>query len=370
MTGRLYILAMATGPWLDITARFAADDMPFLRRAKRRAMRTRPYTGLKVLHNVPLTGETMCKIEVLAAGGAELVVTSPGFMTPDPLSVEVLDAVGIEFRAEHRFPEEFDVVLDCGGELQPLVTPRLGTCELTGTGSRRYRAADPAFPVIAVDESRVKDLEALLGTGRSFVHAFQRLAGRPIGGEPFLVFGYGKVGRGIVRALTPHTDRIGVVDVDPGAVAAAALAGCAAMHADECDRVETWARQAFAVVTATGVPGVVSAGYDADAFRGAHLANMGGEDEFGDAFATDDVLYGKRPVNFAHRDPGAMRYLDPVFHAHNLGIDLLSGTGPRPGVQPFPDFLADEIVGAWERVFGERVEDEPAIGRGTRVAGR
>jgi adenosylhomocysteinase len=341
----------------EILARFAADDMPFLRRARRRALRTRPYAGLAVLHNVPLTAETMCKIEVLVAGGADLVVTSPSFTEADPRSVAALAAAGVEFRTEYRFSEEFDVVLDCGGELQPLVTPRLGTCELTRTGTLRYRAANPAYPVIAVDESRVKNLESLLGTGRAFVHAFRRLVDEPIDGKPFLVFGYGKVGKGVVRALAPHTDRIGVVDTDPGAVDAARLAGCDAMHATEADRVEAWAGQAFAVVTATGVPGIVSSGYDAGPFRGAHLANMGGEDEFGEAFTTGDVLYGKRPVNFAHSDPHAMRYLDPVFHAHNLGIDLLACAQPGPGVTPFPAFLADEIVDAWQRVSGERLED-------------
>lgn len=332
--------------------------MPFLQRAKRRAIRDRPYRGLKILHNVPLTRETVCKIEVLALGGAEVVVTSPSFMTPDPFSVEVLERAGIEFRAEYRFAEEFDVVLDCGGELQPLVTPRVGACELTGTGSRRYRAAAPAYPVIAVDESAVKDLESLLGTGRAFVHAFRTLVQQPIGGMPFMVLGYGKVGRGIVRALSPHTKMIAVVDVDHHAVAAARSAGCAATHAADRGRVEAWARQSFAVVTATGVPGVVSAGYDARAFRGAHLANMGGEDEFGGAFAPQDVLHGKRPVNFATSDPDAMRYLDPVFHAHNLGVDLLSFARLRPGVQAFPDFLAGEIVEGWQRIFGERLDPE------------
>jgi adenosylhomocysteinase len=342
----------------DITARFRTGDMPFLRHARHRAIRSRPYDGLKVLHNVPLTGETVCKIEVLALGGAELVVTSPSFMTPDPFSVEVLGKAGIEFRPEYRFAEEFDVVLDCGGELQPLVTPRLGACELTGTGSRRYRAADPGYPVIAVDESRVKDLESLLGTGRAFVHAFRQLVDRPIDGQPFLVFGYGKVGRGIVRALAPYTKAIGVVDVDRDAVTAARSAGCEAMHAGERERVEAWARQAFAVVTATGVPGVVSAGYDAGAFSGAQLANMGGEDEFGEAFAPEKVLHGKRPVNFAAGDPDAMRYLDPVFHAHNLGVELLSFARLRRGIQPFPDFIADEIVEHWQRIHAERLAPE------------
>jgi adenosylhomocysteinase len=332
--------------------------MPFMLRAKRRAVRDRPYAGLRILHNVPLTLETVCKIGVLALGGAKLVVTSPSFMEPDPLAVEALLSAGIEFRAEYRFAEEFDVVLDCGGELQPLVTPRLGTCELTGTGTHRYRAAAPDYPVIAVDESAVKDLESLLGTGRAFVHAFRTLVPQPIDDMPFLVFGYGKVGRGIVRALSPHTKQIAVVDVDHGAVATARSAGCAATHAADRGRVEAWAQRSFAVVTATGVPGVVSAGYDARAFRGAHLANMGGEDEFGAAFAPQDVLHDKRPVNFAVSDPNAMRYLDPVFHAHNLGVDLLSCARLRPGVQPFPHFLADEIVDAWQRIFGERIDHE------------
>jgi len=350
-------------PFQEITAQFAPGDLLFLRRARDRVVRTRPYAGMRVLHNVPLTAETMCKIEVLVAGGADLVVTNPSFTTPDPHCVEALRAAGVEFRAEHRFPEESDVVLDCGGELQPLVTPRLGTCELTGTGTRRYRAADPAYPVIAVDECRVKDLEALLGTGRGFVHAFRRLVREPIDGRPFLVFGYGKVGKGIVRALAPHTDRIGVVDVDHGAVAAAGLVGCEAMHAAERDRVAAWARQAFAVVTATGVPGVVTAGYDAAAFLGAHLANMGADDEFGEAFAAHDVLCGKQPVNFSSSDPALVRYLDPVFHAHNLGVDLLSCAWRRPGVQPFPDFLADEIVDGWQRAFGERPDAELDVRR-------
>jgi adenosylhomocysteinase len=342
----------------EITARFLADDMPFLQGGKRRAMRSRPYAGLKVLHNVPLTAETVCKIEMLAVGGADLVVTSPSFMEPDRHSIDILGRAGIEFRTDYPVGEDFDVVLDCGGELQPVVTPRLGTCELTGTGSQRYRAAEPAYPVIAVDQSPIKDLEALLGTGRSFVHAFRVLVGEPIDGRPFLVFGYGKVGKGIVRALRPFTEAIGVVDVDPESVATAARRGVVAMHADERDRVEAWARQAFAVVTATGVPGVVSAHYDADAFRGAHLANMGGDDEFGPAFRTSDVLHDKRPVNFAASAPDSIRYLDPVFLAHNLGVDLLSFRRRRPGVQPFPDFLASEFIESWQRIFGERLDVE------------
>lgn len=87
-----------------VTAQFRAEDTPFLRGAKRRAIRSRPYAGLKVLHNVPLNAETMVKIEVLALGGADLVVTNPSFTEPDPLSVEILKAPASSFAPNTASP--------------------------------------------------------------------------------------------------------------------------------------------------------------------------------------------------------------------------------------------------------------------------
>jgi adenosylhomocysteinase len=342
-------------PFQDLYELYPAREMPFLQRAKRRAERTRPYQGLKVAHHVPLTLEAALKIEVLARGGADLLVTCPGFMAPSPRAVEILRRAGIRVAHLDDLPDDIDVALDCCAELYGRVRPRLGACELTGTGTARYRAERPGYPVIAVDESRVKDLEGLLGTGDGFVRAFRELVPEPIEGRPFLVFGYGKVGRGIVRALRRHTGAIGVVDVDPRAVEAAARAGCDAMIADDVAGVEGWARRAFAIVTATGVRGAISARYDPGAFRGRNLANMGGEDEYGDAFSPGEVLYRKGPVNFASAAPTSMKYLDPVFYAHNLGIDLLAAAPLAPGVHPFPRWLAEEIVDEWERAFGEEL---------------
>jgi hypothetical protein len=52
------------------------------------------------------------------------------------------------------------VVLDTGGELAGRVRPLLGTVELTQTGEVAYRALAPPFPVISVDFSRLKRIEA------------------------------------------------------------------------------------------------------------------------------------------------------------------------------------------------------------------
>ncbi|MEM9461700.1 MAG: DUF3293 domain-containing protein [Myxococcota bacterium] len=332
-------------------------DMLFMQRAKRRALRHRPYAGLSILHNVPLTMETLFKLEVLLAGGADLTVTSTTFMQPNPKAVEIVRAMDVRLQLEHRFDDmAFDVCLDVAGELYGKVEPRLGTVEITRTGSLRYRASTPTYPVIAVDDCRVKELETILGTGEGFVRSFIELTHESLTDKTVLVFGYGKVGKGIVRALRPHTDRVTIVDRETLACAEARRAGVRAIDAADTETVQAAAREAFVVVTATGRASVISGHYRADAFRGRYLANMGGEDEFGDEFCADEVLYDKRPVNFSSSRPTLMRYLDPVFHAHNLGIDLLRMGNLAPGVHPFPEFLAEDIVDQWEQRFGETID--------------
>lgn len=344
----------------DAHAAHDANDMPFLQRARRLAVRTRPYRGLKILHNVPLTVETLFKIEVLALGGAELTISSPSFMRPHADALAMARRAGLRLALADDLTgdlgDDYDLCLDCAGELAGRVTPRIGTVELTRTGANKYAAMAPRHPILCIDDSRVKDLETLLGTGDGFLRAFLALSGADIRGRRFLLFGYGKVGRGIVQALRTHTRDVVVVDIDPHLVEAARRAGVEAIDAGDTRAVEAAARSAFAVVTATGRPSVISGAYDPDAFRGRHLANLGGDDEFGPRFADDEVLFRKQPINFAIARPTAMRYLDPVFHAHNLGVDLLRFARLEPGVHPFPAFLADDMVDQWERIFGESID--------------
>lgn len=340
----------------DAHAAYDPSDMPFLQRARRLAWRTRPYRGLKILHNVPLTVETLFKIEVLVVGGAEVTIASPGFMRPHADAVDMARRAGLRLALDGELGEGYDLCLDGSGELASRVTPRIGTVELTRTGANKYAATAPTYPILSIDDSRVKDLETLLGTGDGFIRAFVELSGADIRGRRFLLFGYGKVGRGIVQALRPYTSDVIVVDVDRELVEGARLAGVESIHANDKHAVEAAARSAFAVVTATGRPSVVSGVYDPAAFKGRYLANLGGDDELGPGFADDEVLHRKQPINFGIARPTAMRYLDPVFHAHNLGVDLLRFARLEPGVHPFPAFLAEDIVDQWERIFGESLD--------------
>jgi len=338
----------------QIHAFFPPEQLPFLARLKRRVAKTRPYAGLKILHNIPLTMETLPKIDVLLQGGAELTVTSSTFMTPNPTAAAVLRAADVTLQIEHDFEDDFDICMDCCGELLDQVTPRIGMVELTKTGSLRYRArSDLSYPVISVDESAVKNLETLLGTGDGFLRAFRELTGECVADKAFLLFGYGKVGQGIAHALSRYTRDIAVVELDAGLLKKAAADGYGPIAGGDKRAVENAAASAFAVVTATGQKGVVSASYDSKAIKkAAYLANMGGEDEFGEAFTTDEVLVDKLPINFAIPQPTLIRYLDPVFYAHNLAIELLRAGELRAGVYSFPDHVAEAIVEEWLSIFG------------------
>ncbi|NER11815.1 hypothetical protein GWK08_00025 [Leptobacterium flavescens] len=298
--------------------------------------------------------ETLLKVEVLLLGGAELTVTSPSFMDPDPRAIQILEEAGVNIQLDHNFTEEYDILMDCAGELFGKAKARLGVSEITRTGTLKYGESELEYPVISVDSSVVKNLEGVLGTGEAFVRAFKILSKEEIENKQFLIFGYGKVGRGMAHALKPYTDKIVVVDKNPAFIEQAKEAGFKAIQADEKATIESEARNSFAIATATGIKDVVSANYDASAFKGKYLANMGGEDEFGNAFDTEEVMCQKYPINFFVDKPTLMKYLDPVFYAHNTVADILLYNDKLPKkLHPFPSYLAEEIVQDWIGIFGE-----------------
>ncbi|PMN65682.1 NAD-binding protein [Enterovibrio norvegicus] len=338
----------------EIKREYSPISLTFLNQQLRRVQRDKPYAGKTILHNLPLTHETLIKLEVLYAGGAEVLVTSPSFMDVQPgLLHQFVQAGGRWF---DDVPEgvQVDICLDCAGELIGKVRPSIGCVEITGTGTNKYTAANIDYPVISVDMSKVKALEAMLGTGEAFVRAFSELTGTTLDGQHFLVMGYGKVGQGIAHHLQPHTSNISVVDKKLEHLALAKEKGFDAINAADKSLVEAAAGKAFCIVTATGIESVVSDNYDARAFLNAqYLANMGGEDEFGASFPAGRVMCGAKPINFFVDSPTLMHYLDPVFYSHNLGVDLLSFSRLAPGVHAFPDFIANELVAQWQRLHQE-----------------
>ena len=74
---------------------------------RQQVQQTQPYRGLKILHNIPLTLESLFKIENLLLGGADLTVTSPSFMQPKPLAIKILKQAKVKIQIESNFADDF-----------------------------------------------------------------------------------------------------------------------------------------------------------------------------------------------------------------------------------------------------------------------
>lgn len=107
--------------------------------------------------------------------------------------------------------------------------------------------------------------------------------------------------------------------------------------------------QSFGVITATGKENAISDTFkDKHIFKGVHLINMGVHDEYGRLFDRDEVIFDKQGINFSLSEPTLLKYIDPVFYAHNLGVELLLSGKYQAGYYPFPKELDDQIVNRWQ----------------------
>ncbi|KTC76038.1 adenosylhomocysteinase [Legionella birminghamensis] len=331
---------------------YQVSDLPFLSKARNGIQAEQPYRGLTILHNTPLTLATAFKIELLALGGAEVVTSCIEIVPPEQRAIELLQAARIPVQLEKQYASTFDFHLDCCAELIYLPPPRLGAVELTQTGSERYRTQALDYPLVSVDDSQLKVIETFFGTGNGFIRAIQELVGTAFHNQPIIVIGNGKVGRGIIHALSPYTSNITVIDCKPPQDSALGFINAADKHA-----VKAAIKQAYAVVTATGVQGLMSDYYQLEKADcgDALLINMGADDEFGRQFSNSDVVFDKRPFNFSLTEPTLFRYLDPIFFAHNHGINVILDKQAKAGYNPFPTTLAENIVREWQSIYQEPI---------------
>lgn len=297
----------------------------------------RPLAGLRILDGTPLFRNTLMKLAVLQAAGAD-VTAAYGHM---PFSQEAVD-LGRTFglRIEEKpSGEDFDVVLDCGG-CYAQRRPRCGAVELTLSGMRHYREA--SMPVFAADSGRIKKIETELGTGDGFVRAMRQL-GYPLAGKRVAVFGCGKVGKGVVRGLLSAGAIPVTIDVQDAG-------GPNFISAGDVESVVSELKRAFCIVTATGIRHALDGRYPPEAFldHGALLANMGVEDEFGPGIPDARILNDNRPLNFILAEPTRMRFIDPVMGLHNAGALWLLGEGRPAGCSVPPAEVEDAILKDWE----------------------
>ena len=173
---------------------YAPRDYPALGAELKKWRETKPFAGKKFLDATPPYTNTMVKYLPLLAGGAELAV-GIGKLTPfDPAVPPLLREWGVPVLSPDECADDrFDVIMDCAGMFAGVRT-RCGYVELTRSGLYAYREVDS--PVFFADAGRIKLIETTLGTGEGYCRALKHL-GYDLSGKRLLVFGGGKVGRGI-----------------------------------------------------------------------------------------------------------------------------------------------------------------------------
>ena len=331
---------------------------------------TRPFDGLRVLVATPIYRNTMTQYRALLAGGASILVGFSGMN--DPEVVDFLKDWGIPvvtpaemLEAESR-GEFVDLVLDCAGPFAEL-HPKIGFVELTRSGVQYYKSAQK--PVYVADSGIVKRIETSLGTGDGYFRALEKLgfgknapdagenaSGVGFEGKKLVVFGSGKVGSGIalqgVRrgcAVSVVTDLKRFANLENATGSAQSSAGSAAgrsaansmpagdfsavleqngVNVVDCHdypAVSALIENADFVVTATGVKNALAAPELTAALLStkAILANMGVEDEYGEAIPAEKVLNAKGPLNFILEEPTHLKYIDTSLALHAALADLL-----------------------------------------------
>lgn len=278
----------ATGEWRIAWAR---AHMPVLGRLRAELERERPLAGRRIGMCLHVEAKTAVLVEVLLAGGAEVVWTGSPATTDDGvaaamasrpgLRVHSLKADDTEAHLEHIatiLDADPDLLLDNGADLIAGTIERPGSrvvaaTEETTSGRLRITgelAGRVPFPVIVINDSPIKlSFESERGIGPGAVDGFFRATNTFIAGKTFAVVGFGWCGRSLARTLRAMGAVVLVLEIDPVRALEAAYEGMLVTT------MERAAARADTIITVTGRPGIVRREHLALLKDGAMLGNMG-----------------------------------------------------------------------------------------------
>ena len=320
-----------------LAGRYMLNEHPALQQQFESWSLSRPLRGVRVLDGTPVFANTLLKHINLLAAGADLTVGYSDSIPYDKAIIALLKTVNVECVYNCREPEKFDCILDCNAVYRDL-RPRYGFAELTRSGA--YHFAGTTHRVINVDDSRIKAIETCLGTGESFLRAMRYL-GYDVSNKNIVVFGCGKVGRGVVF----YAGKAGanVIVIDNPAMVEKCVNGTLVSRFDRRQVMEHL-RNAWCVVCCTGQANALADDeYINILLNGKQLmVNMGVEDEWSPAIPPERMLNHKQPLNFILPEPTLLRYIDPTMALHNqAAVELISGQY-APGIRRINNAVHDK----------------------------
>ena len=315
---------------------YAPSEFPALAKQIERWKLTRPLAGRRIYDATPVFRNTLVKYYALQCAGAEVTAAVGANLPCDPEICRMLKNFNIRLADASANAEKYDVVADCAGTSRS-VTGVYGYVELTRSGLDYY--ADWSRPVFSADSGVLKKLETVLGTGEGFLRAMRQLGYDDFNGRNVVIFGGGKVGRGVAHYAQRAGARVTVVDLQEVTLPENISFINACDHAAVLQKIV----EAWCVVSVTGRAGALASWSLALNDSPAIIANMGVEDEFGSSLPESRVLNRKQPLNFILEEPTMLKYIDATMALNNYGIvKLLSGT-LAPGIN-FPDAALERSI--------------------------
>lgn len=302
----------------------------------------RPFEGLRILDATPLFFNTLAKYLPLLSGGAHLTLSGVEGVPQDPNFVAWARQEGLPVITTAE--GDYDLISDCIG-LHAGMNPRLGFAELTHSGLARYEGCSK--PCFDSDSSKIKEIEAILGTGDGLIRGLGAQDMQVDKAQRWLLFGFGKIGRGIAMRLRHAGAEVVVVEAAKNRSQLKGAPGGDFPFIDmsSVEAVRQAVEQASHIVTATSVPHVISQSYPIEPFlRGQILINMGAEDEYGPRFAPQQVLNGKVALNFALEEPTHLRYIETTFALQNAGLEWIIKNKDQSGITQAPSEIQQTLI--------------------------
>jgi len=270
---------------------WAERHLPLLRRLREQFESAKPFANLTIGMCIHIEPKTAVFCKALQAGGAELALTgSPGTTQNDVVAALRGSGVSVYGQREDDHAAHVDnlrgvhshrphLLMDNGADLVFTLLEAasesrvIGGTEETTTGANRLReelSGGLPFPVIVINDSPLKlIMENEHGVGPTIVEGFMRATNLLVPARPFVVFGYGSVGRGIAKCLRAMGARVIVVEPDSIRALEAALDGM------QVSEIEQALRTGEVFITATGRPGIIVGQHFDRLPDGAILMNAG-----------------------------------------------------------------------------------------------
>ena len=320
-----------------LTQYYHIEEFPALAAQAEKWKISRPLANKVIYDATPVFRNTMVKYYALQCAGAQVIAAADDNIPCDENICKILPEFGIKVAGTAEKCLTYDAVADCAG-VSRKVKSRNGYVELTRSGLEYY--ADFPRPVFSADSGVLKKLETILGTGDGFLRAMTQLGYDDFKNKKVLVFGGGKVGRGVAHYAGCAGAEVSVADLKkvelPGNIA----------YIDGNDEVSVRRAisESWCIVSVTGVAGALKHWTDDLVKSSAVIANMGVEDEFGKDVPSSRVLNEKRPLNFILDEPTHLKYIDATMALNNYGIEKLLFESLPDGINFPPRELEKSIV--------------------------